>query len=84
MNPTNVKNNQSEIFKIPLVNEKNTLVKNYHCNNNHSGRNVTVEMLLDNKWYWHGINVAVITIIKAFPGRANKIKFKKYLKIIRS
>ena len=48
----------------------------YHCNNNHSGRNITVEMLLDNKWYWYGINVDALSIIKACPGCANKNKFK--------
>lgn len=80
VNPINIKNNQSDIYKIPLTNEKNTLVKNYHFNNNHSGRNVTVQLLLDNKWYWHGIYIDVLSIIKSCPGCANKNKFKKIFK----
>ena len=80
VNPINNKNNSSDIYKIPLANEKITLVKNFHYNNSHSGRNVTVQLLLDNKWYWHGINTDVLSIIKSCPGCANKNKFKKIFK----
>ena len=59
---------ESEPYKIPLQNEKVSLVKNLHSSNNHCGRDQTVHLLYENKWYWHDINEDALTIIKSCPG----------------
>ena len=59
---------ESEPYKIPLQNEKVSLVKNLHSSNNHCGRDQTVDLLYENKWYWHDINEDALTIIKSCPG----------------
>ena len=54
-NPLKNKNNETELFKIPLKNEKLPLVKNFLGSNNHCGREQTVHLLYGNKWHWHDI-----------------------------
>ena len=79
-NPVNAKTNNNDIYKIPLLCEKETIVKNIHNTHNHSGRNLTVQILLQNNWYWHGINTDVLEIIKSCPGCTTHNKFKKIIK----
>ena len=79
-NPIKKISDETEPYKIPLQSEKISLVKNFHCSNNHCGRDQTVHLLYENKWYWHDINEDVLNIIKSCPGFDNKNKFKKNFK----
>ena len=79
-NPLKKLSDESEPYKIPLQSEKISLVKNLHCSNNHCGRDQTVHLLYENKWYWHNINEDILNIIKSCPGCGNKNKYKKIFK----
>ena len=61
--------------------ELNNLLNNIHVNNNHCGIKQTLNKLNSDKWYWHGINNAVTSLIKTCPNCSKPGKFKRFKRI---
>ena len=72
-------------YKIPYKHEKDIIVKQVHCENNHCGRINTINLLHEEKWYWYGMNKDIGNIIKSckFCNKPKKFKpMKKKIKIV--
>ena len=77
LNPNNKDNEKDKYYKIPYKHEKNLLIKEYHSNFNHCGRDLTYENLLKANWYWYGITRDIQDFINYCPECNNSNKFKK-------
>ena len=79
-NPLNKLEEKDMLYKIPYLHEKDILVKQFHINNNHPGRDTLLNLLYQNKWYWLGMKSDVTNIIKSFPTCNKPSKFKTLIK----
>ena len=67
-------------YKIPLIDEKDILIKQYHINNNHAGRITLIHLLHEKNWYWYGMNNDISNYIKKCPNCNKPLKFKSLVK----
>ena len=85
LNPLNKESEKNLAYKIPFLHEKDILVKEFHFNNNHSGRITLINLLHQENWYWYGMNRDIGDIIKSCAFCNKPFKFKslsKKMKII--
>ena len=75
---SDINNNDNKWYYIPLINEKDSLLDEYHWKNNHCGRDAMIDLLRSNNWYWYGFYQDVTNYVKQCPFCDNsKSKFKQ-------
>ena len=75
---SDINNNDNKWYYIPLTNEKESLLEEYHWKYNHCGRDAMIDLLKSNNWYWYGFYQDVTNFVKQCPFCDNsKSKFKQ-------
>ena len=76
---SDINNNYNKWYYIPLNNEKESILDEYHWKYNHCGRDAMIDLLLKkNNWYWYGFYQDVTNYVKQCPFCDNsKSKFKQ-------
>ena len=80
LNPLNKEDEKELTYKIPLIHEKDIIIKQAHYNNNHCGRDSIINILHRAKWYWYGMNRDISNIIKLCIICTKPFKFKSLTK----